>query len=298
MLKIKNISKSFGNSLIIPNFSAELQTGKIIGFLGPNGAGKTTIIRMLVQILQPDSGQIFFENSIFERKHLGKIGYMPEEKGLYPNMQVKDQLLYLGKLHGINEVELLKSIDEWLEKFDMTQYATKKVSQLSKGNAQKIQFISTVLHNPDFIILDEPLSGLDPVNAQLINQSILEFHNAGKTVLFSTHRMEQAEELCDQVIFLNKGEKIIDDTPMNLKYQYQNNEIEIGFSKNEELVNGLKTEFSELIISTTPNVVIMKMQDSKTLSSLMGYISLHNFDVDYIKKRLPTLNEIFIKLVK
>jgi ABC-2 type transport system ATP-binding protein len=295
MFKVQEISKKYGDKIIIDKLSYKFEKGKIIGFLGPNGAGKTTVIRMLNLITKPDSGNISFEGRTFTAKDLANIGYMPEEKGLYPNMFVREQLVYIGRLHGLTFKEARTKSDFWLNKFAMSGYAKVKQSALSKGNAQKIQFIATVLHDPEILILDEPLSGLDPINSKLINDTILEFKQAGKTIIFSTHRMEQVEELCDQIILINNGRKIAEGKLSDLQKQYDTRRIELILEKDYH-----EPDFASLgldIKQVSGNTIHISLKPDQSFNQLLSYCIARSITLKSFKKLLPSAQEIFINLV-
>jgi len=212
ILSAKNICKQYANHIALDNVSIEIEKGKVFGLLGPNGAGKTSLIRIINQITGPDSGELFFEGERLSPRHIERIGYLPEERGLYKKMQVGEQALYLCQLKGLSKKEALKRLKYWFEKFEITAWWNKKVEDLSKGMSQKLQFVITVLHEPKLIILDEPFSGLDPLNANLIKDEIYALAKKGATIIFSTHRMEQVEEICDHIVLVNLGKKILDGT--------------------------------------------------------------------------------------
>ena len=221
LLVIDSVSKTFANHKALNNVSISIPKGSIFGLLGPNGAGKTTLIRIINQIIIPDSGNVFLDNQLLEPKHISDIGYLPEERGLYPKMKVGEQALYLAQLKGMKKLDAKKQLKYWFEKFDIGEWWNKKVAELSKGMAQKVQFIVTVLHRPKLLIFDEPFSGFDPINANLIKDEILNLRNEGATVIFSTHRMESVEELCDHIALINKSNKILDGKLDEIKREYQ-----------------------------------------------------------------------------
>src|SRR5687768_11543417 len=230
ILEIKNLKKYYATQKAVDDISFSLQEGKIFGLLGPNGAGKTTLLRMITGIFYPDEGSILFKGQPFNaEKDARNIGYMPEERGLYKKMKIGEQALYLAQLRGLGKAEAMKLIKEWFIKLEMQTWWNKKVEDLSKGMSQKLQFVTTVLHEPKLIILDEPFSGLDPVNSNVIKEEIFQLAKSGSTVIFSTHRMEQVEEICDHIVLVNKGRKILDGTVKNIKQQFKQNIFRIGF---------------------------------------------------------------------
>src|ERR1700709_1857833 len=229
ILEVQHLKKYFDAQKAVDDISFNIEEGSIFGLLGPNGAGKTTLIRMITGIFYPDSGSINFNGRPFDANNdIGNIGYMPEERGLYKKMKIGEQALYLAQLKGLSKDEAMKNIKEWFIKLDMQTWWNKKVEDLSKGMSQKLQFVTTVLHNPKLIILDEPFSGLDPLNANLIKDEIFNLAKKGATVIFSTHRMEQVEEICSQIILVNKGQKILDGTVKQIKQNFKENIFSIG----------------------------------------------------------------------
>ncbi len=247
MLSVKNIVKQYATHRALDKVSLEVEKGKIFGLLGPNGAGKTSLIRIITQITAPDSGEVFFNGERLNTKHISQIGYLPEERGLYKKMEIGEQVLYLSKLKGLNSAEATKRIKYWFEKLDMKDWWNKKVEDLSKGMQQKVQFVATVLHQPELIILDEPFSGFDPVNADIIKNEILELNKNGATFIFSTHRMESVEELCDNIALINKSQKILDGTVDEIKASYRSNTYWVEYEgdynvTNNEVYDVLQTE--------------------------------------------------------
>jgi ABC-2 type transport system ATP-binding protein len=295
MLKAKEITKSYGKKQIIFPFSLDLNPGSIIGFLGPNGAGKTTIIRMLNLITKPDSGNVMYDDKNIQESDLINIGYMPEEKGLYPNMNVWDQLIYFGRLRGLSKKMATDRVKMWLEKFKLTEFKFTKHSALSKGNAQKVQFIQTVLHDPKILILDEPLSGLDPINSELINQTILELKNKGKSIIFSTHRMEQVEELCDHIIMINKGKIVLQGDLNDLRKQGKNNVLELElveeFNSNDFIISGLE------IKQITNFKIQVILNESQNVNQVIRFCIAKNIALSSFKILLPSVRELFINAI-
>src|SRR6201746_545172 len=222
MLSIRNIVKQYAGHTALSGVSLEVERGQIFGLLGPNGAGKTSLIRIVNQITAPDSGEIYFNGQKLNQSHIERIGYMPEERGLYKKMEIGEQMIYLARLKGMSRDDATKKLRYWFEKLEIQAWWNKKIEELSKGMQQKAQFVSTVVHEPDLIILDEPFSGFDPVNAELIKDEILELNRKGATILFSTHRMESVEELCDSIALLNRSKKILDGKVKNIKNSYRN----------------------------------------------------------------------------
>src|SRR5882757_9588732 len=222
MLSIRHIEKQYAGHKALSDVSLEVESGQIFGLLGPNGAGKTSLIRIINQITAPDSGEVYFDGERLNQSHIERIGYMPEERGLYKKMEIGEQMIYLARLKGLSRDEATKRLKYWFEKLEIQSWWNKKVEELSKGMQQKAQFVATVLHEPDLIILDEPFSGLDPVNAEIIKDEILELNRKGATILFSTHRMESVEELCDSIALIHKSHKILDGTVKGIRNSYRN----------------------------------------------------------------------------
>ena len=238
ILSIDSVSKHYGNFTALNNVSVNIREGSIFGLLGPNGAGKTTLIRVINQITYPDSGKVLFNNSPLELKHIRDIGYLPEERGLYPKMKIGEQAVYLAQLKGLDSSTAKSELNKWFEKFQINNWWDKKVTELSKGMAQKIQFIVTVLHKPKLLIFDEPFSGFDPINANLIKDEILQLRENGATIIFSTHRMESVEELCEDIALINKSNKILDGKLDDIKRRFKSNTFEVGVdSTNPDILN-------------------------------------------------------------
>ncbi|GAB4145577.1 MAG: ABC transporter ATP-binding protein [Patescibacteria group bacterium] len=291
-LLVQDLNKSYAGKPIIQNLSFEVPSGCIFGLLGPNGAGKTTLIRMVTAITKPDTGLIKLNNQILSEDQIRKIGYMPEERGLYKKMKVGPHLIYLARLKGLSKMEAEQAVKDYMQKWEILDWYDKKVEELSKGMQQKIQFIATVAHKPDLIILDEPLSGLDPINAELINKEILELKAGGTTIIFSTHRMEQVEEICDSILLINKGQKVLDGKVGEVKQQFKQNQFKVSFEGN---LSPVESDSFELISSTTNSAIIKIKDDSKPnqlLSQLSQQVQVYGFN-----EILPSLNEIFIRQV-
>jgi ABC-2 type transport system ATP-binding protein len=297
LLKAENISKSYSAHQALTNVSLEIPEKSIFGLLGPNGAGKTTLIRIINQIIEADQGQILFDGKPLNEEHIRRIGYLPEERGLYKKMKVGEQLIYLGQLRGLSGKEATRRGKEWCSKLEIGDWWGKKIEDLSKGMAQKIQFIATVMHEPDLIILDEPFSGFDPINANLIKDEILELRDKGATIIFSTHRMESVEQLCDHIAMINKSEKILDGTQVDIKekfrdgtfyVEYKEGEImsAAGFEvlKTEEAARNLKRSLIQYKVNANPNDL---------LKQLISQVEIHSF-----VERIPSMNDIFISEVK
>ncbi len=295
LLELRNLKKYFANQKAVDDISFSIEKGSIFGLLGPNGAGKTTVIRMITGIFYPDSGDIFFDGRKFDPiKDVGRIGYMPEERGLYKKMKIGEQTIYLAQLKGLSRSEAMRKIKEWFVRFEMESWWNKKVEDLSKGMSQKLQFVTTVLHEPKLIILDEPFSGLDPVNSNLIKEEIYRLAQNGSTVIFSTHRMEQVEEICSQIVLVNKGKKILDGTVKTIKQDFKENLFSVGV---DQLPAGMGTTAPFDIISNNESAHIVKIRDSNRPNDVLQYLLNQGTEIYSFNEILPSLNDIFIKLV-
>ncbi len=295
ILELHQLKKYFASQKAVDDISFTIEKGSIFGLLGPNGAGKTTLLRMITGIFYPDSGQIIFNGKKYDPVNdVGYIGYMPEERGLYKKMKIGEQALYLARLKGLSKTDATRKIKEWFVKFEMETWWNKKVEDLSKGMSQKLQFVTTVLHEPSLIILDEPFSGLDPVNSNLIKDEIFNLSKNGSTIIFSTHRMEQVEEICDHIVLINKGEKILDGTVSNIKNNFKENIFQLGASTGPE---NLMTYIFE-VIRHQPNQLLLKLQHGSTTNDVLKYFINQDIPIHSFNEVLPSLNEIFIKLVE
>jgi ABC-2 type transport system ATP-binding protein len=278
----------------VDDISLSIPQGSIFGLLGPNGAGKTTLLRMITGIFYPDSGTILFEGKKFDpAKDILKIGYMPEERGLYKKMKIGEQALYLAMLKGMKRADAIKKIKDWFVKFEMQSWWNKKVNDLSKGMGQKLQFVTTVLHQPKLLILDEPFSGLDPVNSNLIKDEIFKLAKSGVTIIFSTHRMEQVEEICDRIVLVNKGKKILDGSVSQVKDDFKEHVFKVGF---DELPEEFMSNSFE-ILNTKGNFLNVKIKDGNKPAQVLQEFLDHNASINFFNEVLPSLNDIFIKQV-
>jgi len=297
MLSAKNIVKQYATHRALDDVSLEVEKGKIFGLLGPNGAGKTSLIRIITQITAPDSGEVFFNGERLSPKHISQIGYLPEERGLYKKMEIGEQVLYLSKLKGLHSSEATKRIRYWFEKLEMKDWWNKKVEDLSKGMQQKVQFVATVLHQPELIILDEPFSGFDPVNADIIKQEILELNKNGATFIFSTHRMESVEELCDNIALINKSQKILDGAVDDIKASYRSNTYWVNFEGDYPITSNEIYEVKQTEKVKNQTVAKLQLKDNRTaneaLAQLLPHVNIHRLD-----EVIPTMNDIFIEKVK
>lgn len=295
IIEVKSLKKYFATQKAVDDISFDIKQGSIFGLLGPNGAGKTTLIRMITGIFYPDSGEILLNEKKFDPiNDIVKIGYMPEERGLYKKMKIGEQAIYLARLKGMSKTDAMKNIKYWFEKLEMESWWNKKVEDLSKGMSQKLQFVTTVLHQPQLIILDEPFSGLDPVNANLIKEEIFNLANNGTTIIFSTHRMEQVEEICDHIILVNKGKKIIDGTVEQIKQDFK----EDIYTLNGELPNEEISSSLFKVIQQSPKQLLLKLQNDASTNDLLKYFIDKQIKMTSFNEVLPSLNDIFIKLVE
>jgi ABC-2 type transport system ATP-binding protein len=299
LLTASLITKQFQNYKALDEVSISIPENSIFGLLGPNGAGKTTLIRIINQITGPDSGEVLFHGEKLQQKHIERIGYLPEERGLYRKMEVGEQALYLAQLKGLSRSEAMKRLKYWFEKFEIQDWWKKKIEELSKGMQQKVQFIVTVLHEPSLIILDEPFSGFDPINANLIKNEILELKEKGTTIIFSTHNMGSVEELCDHIALINKGRKILDGSVKEIRTTYKSNTYEISFAGNllaftHNLWTGaeLLANHEEDGITRAKIKLLGKTTINDVISSVLPHISLHG-----LKEVVPSMNDIFISRV-
>lgn len=297
ILQVEKISKSYTNHKALTDIDLSVPRQSIFGLLGPNGAGKTTLIRIINQIINADSGKILIQNEPLRPNHIEIIGYLPEERGLYKKMKVGEQLLFLAQLKGLSKSEANDRIKDWLIKFDILDWWNKKIEDLSKGMAQKIQFIATVIHDPSIIILDEPFSGFDPVNANLIKNEILELREKGATIIFSTHRMESVEELCDHIALIDKSRKIIDGTKEEIKSQFKSNTFKVDHKGPLSKLNG-DYELMDQVDMGNDNFessvrIVSDISTNDLLKTLMETTEVHGF-----VESIPSMNDIFISIVK
>lgn len=298
LIECKNVSKNFGTKVALDNVSLDVPEGKIYGLLGPNGAGKTTMIRIINRITIPNSGEVLFNGRPITQRDVEKIGYLPEERGLYRKMEVGDQAMYLAQLKGMSEKDARAELKKWFVKFGIQDWWKKKVEELSKGMAQKVQFITTVVHKPSLMILDEPFSGFDPVNAELIRKEILELKEQGATIILSTHNMESVEELCDNIALINKSHLVLSGGVDEIRRQYGNNHVELIYSGENALapVEGLFSVISDDDDNGRHTAVLSLDHEglgNEVLTAVIGQGLL----VNSFKELLPRMNDIFIKLV-
>ena len=302
MLRVENISKKYGDFTALDNVSIEVPKGSIFGLLGPNGAGKTSLIRIVNQITLPDTGHVFLDGEALEQKHIAAIGYLPEERGLYKSMKVGEQALYLARLKGLSKEEATKRLKYWFEKFEIGGWWNKKIQELSKGMAQKVQFIVTVMHRPKLLIFDEPFSGFDPVNAQLIANEILQLRDEGATVIFSTHRMESVEEMCDHIALIHQSKKILEGSLLELQKKFKSNVFEVALKtdKQKEVAAFLSKSFtvSNADFQSMHDHLKLNLQLDKDISPNELFQSLLPYgEVSHFVEKIPTMNDIFMKAV-
>lgn len=298
LIQCKDVSKTFGEKTALDHVSLDIPEGQIFGLLGPNGAGKTTLIRIINRITIPSGGTVLFDGHPIMQSDVEKIGYLPEERGLYRKMKVGDQAMYLAQLKGMGAKEAADALKEWFVKFGIQSWWNKKVEELSKGMAQKVQFITTVVHRPSLLILDEPFSGFDPVNAQLIRDEILRLKASGSTIVLSTHNMESVEELCDNIALINKSRLVITGGVNEIRHKYGNNNVELVYTSSASLesVSGLFRVLSDTDDSGRHTAVLSIEKGSDTNDVLRHIISLP-LTVNSFKELVPRMNDIFIKLV-
>lgn len=301
MLEIDGISKSFFRKRALDGISFSIEKGKITGLLGPNGAGKTTLIRIINNIIEPDRGYISFDGKLLQREQLKRIGYLPEERGLYRSMKVQEHMLFLAKLRGLNTAEANKNINYWVERFAIEDWRNKRIEELSKGMAQKVQFLCTVLHDPDLLILDEPFSGFDPINIELIRKELLHLKQQGKTIILSTHNMRSVEELCDHAVLIHEGEKVLEGKVNQLRNAEKEGIFSLTFSGNMiAFANALWVGYEIIdkkVIDDQRFTVQLKMREENDLNSLLNTVLPH-VKLENASEILPSMEEVFMKAVQ
>lgn len=295
ILEVQHLKKYYAAHKAVDDISFSIPEGSIFGLLGPNGAGKTTLLRMITGIIYPDEGLVNFQGKRFDPiNDIYHIGYMPEERGLYKKMKIGEQALYLAMLKGMSKKDALKKIKEWFEKFEMQNWWNKKVDDLSKGMSQKLQFVTTVLHNPSLLILDEPFSGLDPINSNLIKDEIYRLSRSGTTIIFSTHRMEQVEEICNTIVLVNKGKKILDGALQQIKNDFKEHIFKVGF---QELPETFAAQSFDLR-SSDESAWVIHIREGFMPADVLRELLAHDCSILSFNEVLPSLNEIFIKQVE
>ena len=297
----KNIVKNYANHKALDDVSIEIPEGSIYGLLGPNGAGKTSLIRIINQITGPDSGELFFKNRKLVRTDMSSIGYLPEERGLYKKMKVGEQAVYLARLKGISKHDAIQQLKIWFEKFEIEQWWDKKVEELSKGMAQKVQFITTVLHEPEMLIFDEPFSGFDPINVELLKREILDLQKKGTTIIFSTHNMASVEEICSHIALINKSKKIVEGPINEIRNKYANNTYQLvcKHQTDFDIQQAIGGEYDILSQKNQEGQydIILQQLENNTTNTLLRRL-LDKTDIISYQKIIPGMNDIFIKLVK
>jgi ABC-2 type transport system ATP-binding protein len=293
ILEIQDVVKAYDKYIAVDKIRFDMPEGCIFGMLGPNGAGKSSLIRMITTITRPDSGKIYFDGELLNESHPTRIGYMPEERGLYKTMKVGEHLLYLAQLKGMKRADALSELKKWFNKLDILSWWDKKVEELSKGMQQKIQFVATIIHRPQLLILDEPFSGLDPINAELLKNEIDALHHQGTSIIFSTHRMEQVEEICDRIILINKGRNVLEGSVKDIKNKFKENLFEIQYE------GILPTDLNSRaqVTKQTANCLTVQLTTDKDSNILLQYLMQNGVYITAFREILPSLNEIFIKQV-
>ncbi len=302
ILTVENVCKNYGNFTALNNVSISVPKGSVFGLLGPNGAGKTSLIRIINQITLQDSGNIFLDGEKLQPHHVHQIGYLPEERGLYKSMKVGEQVLYLAQLKGLSEEVAKKKLKYWFDKFEISDWWNKKIQELSKGMVQKVQFIVTVLHSPKLLIFDEPFSGFDPINANLIKDEILKLRDEGASIIFSTHRMESVEELCDNIALIDRSNKILDGKLNEIKQEFKTNQFEVGLlcNEKEELLNQVNAQYtaenlnSSLLNDELRLLITLKKED--TSKDLIRFLN-NKAQINHFTEIIPSANDIFLKAV-
>lgn len=301
MLELKNLSKSYSRKLALKDVSLTINKGEIFGLLGPNGAGKTTLIRIINQIVEPDEGHVLLEGDLMTSKHLEKVGYLPEERGLYKAMTVEQQALFLGQLRGLSKDDVKRKLNLWLDKFEIQSWRKKRIEELSKGMAQKIQFICTVLHEPDLLILDEPYSGFDPVNVELIKSELIQMRAKGKTIILSTHNMKSVEEICDRIALIHNSEKVAEGRVSDLQNELKTGEYAIKFRGNMiAFVNALWTGFEVVdkeVLADDLFIVKVKMRGDNSFEDLLKVL-IGQVQIEAAWEVLPSMQDVFILKVQ
>ena len=303
LLEVKNVVKTYGDFTALNDVSLKIPKESVFGLLGPNGAGKTSLIRIVNQITMPDSGMILLDGEPLAPKHIAHIGYLPEERGLYKSMKVGEQALYLAQLKGMSKYEAKKRLQYWFDKFDISAWWDKKIEELSKGMAQKVQFIVTVLHQPKLLIFDEPFSGFDPINAQLIAKEILQLREEGETIIFSTHRMESVEEMCDEIALIDKSNKILDGKLADIKRNFRTHTFQVGLTTTNarlvalELKQNFEVSPSNFKLLNEGLTLNVKLTEGNSANDLLSFLT-NRGEVQHFVELIPTANDIFIQAVQ
>jgi ABC-2 type transport system ATP-binding protein len=300
ILQLEEVVKTYDKTVAVDHVSFSIPKGRVFGLLGPNGAGKTSLIRIITSITRADSGQLFFDGEPLRSIHSERIGYMPEERGLYKKMKVGEQLLYLAQLKGLEYRDARDRLRQWMTRFEIMSWWNKKVDELSKGMQQKVQFISTVVHEPDLLILDEPFSGLDPINTNLIKSEIRELNRKGISIIFSTHRMEQVEEMCEEIVLINKGRNVLTGEVKEIRERFKENIFSIEYSGNLPVeLDALDFENQQFsIISKEDHSLRIKVEQGGDSNDLLRFLIQKGVHIISFKEVLPTINDIFIRVVE
>lgn len=296
-LVAENLSKRFEDKVALNNFSLTIPKGSVYGLLGPNGAGKTTFLRIVNQITAPDTGHVLLNDVPLSPEQISQVGYMPEERGLYKNMKVGEQAIYFAKLKGLSEREAKQKAKAWFEKLEIDTWWDKKLTELSKGMGQKVQFVITVIHEPSLLIFDEPFSGFDPVNATRIAQEILELRDKGTTIIFSTHRMESVEEMCDNIALINKSEKVLDGKLSEVKNNFKNGEYKVEIQSENDLAPQTQLQLQQYTKTGNTHSFMVKAEDKENPNQLVQHL-MQLGQINRFEENIPSLNEIFIKAVQ
>ena len=294
MLRLENVTKTYEKNIAVNQVTFDVPEGSLFGLLGPNGAGKTSLIRIITTITRADEGVVYLDGEKLNNRHPEQIGYMPEERGLYKKMKVGEHLMYLAQLKGLSNQQARQEIGYWFEKFDIKDWWSKKVEELSKGMQQKIQFIATVVHRPKLLILDEPFSGLDPINTNLIKDEIHELNEQGTTIIFSTHRMEQVEEICKKIVLINKGGNILEGDVKSIKNEFKDNLFKIDYEG--ALPPEVKERFR--VVNENGHSITIQVPNERDSNQLLQYLLQKGVYIHAFNEILPTLNQIFIKQVE
>ncbi len=294
MLRLENVTKTYEKNIAVNQVTFDVPEGSLFGLLGPNGAGKTSLIRIITTITRADEGVVYLDGEKLNNRHPEQIGYMPEERGLYKKMKVGEHLMYLAQLKGLSNQQARQEIGYWFEKFDIKDWWSKKVEELSKGMQQKIQFIATVVHRPKLLILDEPFSGLDPINTNLIKDEIHELNEQGTTIIFSTHRMEQVEEICKKIVLINKGRNILEGDVKSIKNEFKDNLFKIDYEG--ALPPEVKERFR--VVNENGHSITIQVPNERDSNQLLQYLLQKGVYIHAFNEILPTLNQIFIKQVE
>lgn len=298
ILEVSNVSKKYEAHQALSDINLNLEKGKILGLLGPNGAGKTSLIRIINQITAPDSGTVKFNGEKLERKHVEEIGYLPEERGLYRKMKIGEQAIYLTQLKGFSRADAVKKLRPWFDKFELNQWWDKKIEDLSKGMAQKVQFITTVVHEPKLLILDEPFSGFDPINAQLVRDEIKVLKNKGISIMLSTHNMASVEEICDEVYLINKSKNVLQGTVHELQNEFFDQSYKVSFdSTTADLSSAaFQAHCQNFSIDANTNSMRITLNDEVSLNQFLSS-ALNSINIKEVKPLIPSMNDIFIKAI-